>query len=129
MLSNSNSHFHCEFRCVLFMNDVLSESRWNWLFSLVQRVGCSFACLEGGITVAFLRHTLSAEYALAAFYVDFLSVLQWSIHMLIYTSDTEFPNLFWSTSNSRTLSYWVWFGYCRGSQPFFSRLPLASFLT
>jgi len=39
-------------------------------FSLVQRVGCSFACLEGGITVACLRHTQSTEYALAAFYAD-----------------------------------------------------------
>ena len=41
------------------MNDVLSESRWNWLFSLVQGgMYCSFACLEGGITVACLHHTL-----------------------------------------------------------------------
>jgi len=27
--------------------------------------------------------------------------------------DTEFPNLFWSTSDLRTLSYLVWFGYCK----------------
>jgi len=33
-------------------------------------VGCSFACLEGGITVACLRHTLSTECALARFYAD-----------------------------------------------------------
>jgi len=51
------------------MNDVLSESRWNWLFSLVQG-GCSFAYLEGGVTVACLHYTLSTEYALAAFYAD-----------------------------------------------------------
>jgi len=37
-------------------------------FSLVKRVGCSFACLEGGITVACLRRRLSTEYALVAFY-------------------------------------------------------------
>jgi len=29
-----------------------------------------FACSEGGITVACLRHTLSTEYALDAFYAD-----------------------------------------------------------
>jgi len=34
------------------------------------RVGCSFACLEVGIIVACLHHTLSAEYALAIFYAD-----------------------------------------------------------
>jgi len=39
-------------------------------FPLVQRAGCSFACLEGEITVACLRHTLSTEYAPAAFYAD-----------------------------------------------------------
>ena len=59
------------------MNNVLSESRWNWLFSLVQRAWCSFACLEGGITVTCLCHTPSTQYALAAFYADFWSVLQW----------------------------------------------------
>jgi len=30
-----------------------------------------FACLEGGTTVTCLRHTLSTECALAAFYADF----------------------------------------------------------
>jgi len=39
-------------------------------FSRVERVGCSFACLGGGITVACLRHALSTEYALVAFYAD-----------------------------------------------------------
>jgi len=39
-------------------------------FSLVQRAGCSFAGLEGWITVACLHHTPSAEYALAEFYAD-----------------------------------------------------------
>jgi len=33
-------------------------------------VGSSFACLEGGIIVACLRHTLSMEYTPAAFYAD-----------------------------------------------------------
>ena len=41
-------------------------------FSLVPRMGCSFSCLEGGITVACLRHTLSrpTEHALAPFFAD-----------------------------------------------------------
>jgi len=54
MLSNSNS-LSLRIPMCFVMNDVLSESRWNWLFPLVQRVGCGFACLEGGITVACLR--------------------------------------------------------------------------
>jgi len=52
-------------------------------FSLVQMVGFSFACSEGGITISCLRHTPSTEYALAAFYADLRqSVLHLSVHML-----------------------------------------------
>ena len=88
----------------------------NWLFSLVQRVRCSFACLEGGIAVACLRHALSTKYALRLHFMltyagQCCSNLYtcWSVS----TSDTEYPNLFWSTSNLCTLSYWVWFRYCK----------------
>jgi len=98
------------------MNDGLSESRWNWPFSLVQMVRCSFACLEGGDNCSLLApHTKYGIRAscilcwlmLISAAVIYIAYICWSIS----TSDTEFPNVFWSTSNSHTLSYWVWFDY------------------
>ena len=96
------------------MNDGLSESRWNWPFSLVQMVRCSFACLEGGDNCSLLaphtKYGIRASCILCWLMLIGAAVIY--IHMLKHFY-VRHRNLFWSTSNSHTLSYWVWFDYCK----------------
>ena len=53
MLSNSNTHFHCEFRCVLWWM-TSSLNRDETYFFRLFRVGCSFASLQGGTNCSLL---------------------------------------------------------------------------
>jgi len=43
---------------------------YEWRSLWIEMKLAFFTCSEGGITVACLHHTLSTEYALAAFYAD-----------------------------------------------------------